>query len=147
MKRHFAPSLVALSLCALLGGARAAGAQDVVAIVPTPVDSVVVRAGAETSQQPVVPVAPVLSGPFAPVMRPFAPISSPDVRYPAVLPSSDVAVVQGRDWKMPTSRTLMIGGTAVALVGLLAVKGDAGAIMALTGGGVAVYGLYLHYNR
>ena len=51
------------------------------------------------------------------------------------------------DWKMPTSRALMIGGAATALIGLAAVGGDTGAIIALSGTAVAVYGLYLHYNR
>jgi hypothetical protein len=51
------------------------------------------------------------------------------------------------DWKMPTSRVLMIGGAAAAIVGLAAIGGDTGAIVALSGTAVAVYGLYLHYNR
>jgi hypothetical protein len=48
---------------------------------------------------------------------------------------------------MPTSRALMIGGAATAIVGLVAIRGDTGAIVALSGTAVAVYGLYLHYNR
>jgi hypothetical protein len=55
-----------------------------------------------------------------------------------------VAIV---DWKMPTSRALMIGGAATALIGVVAIGGDTGAIVGLTGTAVAVYGLYLHYNR
>ncbi len=147
MKRHLAPSLFALSLCALLGGARAADAQGVDAIVPTAIDSVVVRVQPEPAVSPTVVDARAASLDLAPVMRPSFPMIARGVQYPFAVPARDLAAFQGRSWKMPTSRTLMIGGTAVALVGLIAVKGDAGAIMALTGGGVAVYGLYLHYNR
>lgn len=147
MKRHLAPSLFALSLCALLGGARAARAQAADAIVPAPVDSVVVWVQPEPATSPSTD-ARTIAADLAPVVRPSGPMVTRDVRFPAALPASrDVATVLGRSWKMPTSRTLMIGGTAVALIGLLAVQGDTGAIMGLAGGGVAVYGLYLHYNR
>lgn len=147
MKRHLAPSLFALSLCALLGGARAADAQGVDAIVPVPVDSVVV--GVQPGAAVSLTVADASAPPrdLSPMMRSSSPIFARDVQYPAAVPSRDVAAFQGRSWKMPTSRTLMIGGTALALIGLIAVQGDAGAIMALAGGGVAVYGLYLHYSH
>ena len=148
MKRHLAPSLFALSLCALLGGARAADAQVADAIVPAPIDSVVVRV------QPAPPVSltaadgGAASVDLAPMIRPSFVAPVRDVQMPPALAASrDVAAFQGRSWKMPTSRTLMIGGTALAIIGLVAVKGDTGAIMALAGGGVAVYGLYLHYNH
>ena len=148
MKRHLAPSLFALSLCALLGGARVAGAQGVDAIVPAPIDSVAVLAQAASSTSPTVADARVASVDLAPVIRSsFAlPVRSVELP-PAFSASRDAAAFQGRNWKMPTSRTLMIGGTALAIIGLVAVKGDTGAIMALAGGGVAVYGLYLHYNH
>lgn len=147
MKRHLAPSLFALSLCALLGGARAAHAQAADAIVPAP-DSVVIRLQAEPATSASTADARTVAADLAPVVRPSGPMVTRDVQFPAALPASrDVATVLGRSWKMPTSRTLMIGGTAVALIGLLAVQGDTGAIMGLAGGGVAVYGLYLHYNR
>jgi hypothetical protein len=146
MKRHIAPSLFALSLCALLGGAGAAEAQGVHATVPTPVDSVV-RAP-EPSMSFAVVDAPIGSVDLAPVIRSSFPMTTRDVQVPPALSASrDIAAFQGRSWKMPTSRTLMIAGSVVALIGLFAVEGDEGAIMGLAGGGVAVYGLYLHYNR
>ena len=132
IRRQFALSLFALSLCALAGGARAADAQGVEAIVPTSIDSV---------RSTIADLAPTI--------RPASGILLRESRMAAAAsePRAVVAPVVGRSWKMPTSRTLMIGGTAAALIGLVAVKGDAGAIVALAGGGVAVYGLYLHYNR
>lgn len=131
MKRQFALSLFALSLCALTGGPRAADAQGVDATVPTSIDSLRSTAAG-----------------LAPTIRPASGILLHDSRIAvaSVKPRPLPAAVVGR-WKMPTSRTLMIGGAAAALIGLVAVKGDAGAIVALAGGGVAVYGLYLHYNR
>ena len=147
MKRHLAPLLFALSLCALPGGARAAGAQGVDAIVPGPVDSLVVEVP-RTVAMPDAAVAPAAPGDRSPVLRTALPLTVRDVQTPSHAPASpEFMAIQGRSWKMPASRTLMIGGTALALVGLVAVKGDAGAIMALAGGGVAVYGLYLHYNH
>src|SRR5690349_18016820 len=62
-------------------------------------------------------------------------------------PSTPAAPPPMVEWKMPTSRALMIGGAATAIIGLAAVGGDTGAIIALSGTAVAVYGLYLHYNR
>ena len=146
MKRHLASSLFALSLCGLLGGARAADAQGVDAIVPVAIDSVV-RVQPVAVVSPTVADAGVAAGDLAPVMRSSSPTIARAVQYPVAVPTRGVAAVQDRGWKMPASRTLMIGGTALALVGLFAVEGDPGAIMALAGGGVAVYGLYLHYNR
>ena len=142
MKRHLAPSL--LALCAVLGGARAAAAQGVDATVPPAVDSVIGLPAPALA----VPEAVVATIDLAPAIRPSLSMLARDARLGALRPASDdAAALQGRSWKMPASRTLMIGGTALAIVGLVAVKGDAGAIMALAGGGVAVYGLYLHYNR
>ncbi len=147
MKRHLAPSLIALSLCALLGGARAADAQSAEAIVPAAIDSV----DAQVTRP--APVANVVDQTRDPVdLRPMIRPATPMLLRSSLMPidatrPSELAAFQGRDWKMPTSRTLMIGGTAAALIGLLAVGGDTGAIIALAGGGVAVYGLYLHYNR
>jgi hypothetical protein len=146
MQRHLAPSLFALSLCALLGGARAAEAQGAEAIVPATIDSVdasVTRPGPLANAD-----APRELVDVRPMIRPATPV----LLRPALMPidaahPGELAALQGRDWKMPTSRTLMIGGTAAALIGLLAVGGDTGAIIAMAGGGVAVYGLYLHYNR
>ena len=147
MKRHLAPSLFALSLCALLGGAGAAHAQDVDAIVPAAVDSIVPRVASAPAASASDDVR-IVPGDLAPVVRPAVALIARDVQMPsATTAPRDVALLQGRSWKMPTSRTLMIGGTALALVGLMAVQGDTGAIMALSGGGIAVYGLYLHYNR
>ena len=147
MKRHLAPSLFALSLCALLGGARAADAQSAEAIVPATIDSVDASATRPAPAANAVVAASELVD-LRPMIRPATPM----FRRPALMPidatrPGELAALQGRDWKMPTSRTLMIGGTAAALIGLLAVGGDTGAIIAMAGGGVAVYGLYLHYNR
>ena len=147
MKRHFAPSLVALSFCALLGGARAANAQSVEAIVPTAIDSIA-PARAEPGVPASVGAATTPLPDLRPLMRPASPIL---LRHVDSVTNDDVLArelaVQGRSWKMPTSRTLMIGGVVAVIVGLAAVKGDTGAVIALAGGGVAVYGLYLHYNR
>ncbi len=148
MKRRFAPSLFALSLCALLGSVRTAGAQGAETVVATSLDSV-------ASMRVTAPNAPpIAAGAFGaqfthgPVIQRASAVRLADVAAaPDAARSRDLAVFQGRDWKMPTSRTLMISGVAAVAVGLLAVKGDAGAIIAMTGGGVAVYGLYLHYNR
>lgn len=132
MNRQFALSLFALSLCALPGGARIAGAQGVEAIVPPSIDSV---------RSTIADLAPTIRPASGILLR------ESGISLAASEPRAVAAPVVGRSWKMPTSRTLMIGGTAAALIGLVAVKGDAGAIVALAGGGVAVYGLYLHYNR
>ena len=146
MKSHLAPSLLALSICAVLGSARAAHAQGMDATLPAVVDSVVALQQPERSL--LVPGTVVATADLAPVIRPSLMTLAQDVRSGALTTASrDVAAIQGRSWKMPASRTLMIGGTALAIVGLVAVKGDAGAIMGLAGGGIAVYGLYLHYNR
>ena len=147
MKRHLAPSLFALSLCALLGGARAADAQAANATVPAPIDPPAAARAEAIHQSSVGPTAAAAITPSPMVLSAPSSIlnsgrSALDVAAPA-----GVAVVQGRDWKMPTSRTLMIGGTAAALIGLALIGGDTGAIIAMAGGGVAVYGLYLHYNR
>jgi len=146
MKRHFAPSLFALSLCALLGGARAADAQAAVATVPATIESPATPATPEMAPGARVSAPGDALPDLSPVVRPSRALYlNPDRSHEVA--ATALAPVQGRDWKMPTSRTLMIGGTAAALIGLVAIGGDAGAVVAMAGGGVAVYGLYLHYNR
>src|SRR5687768_337019 len=146
MKRHFAPSLFALSLCALLGGARAAEAQDANAIVPTPIDSAAVPA-LDNAEAPVVAASAAARGAFTPLNQPSAAMFL-RAQAPLAEEASTAGVAfQGRSWRMPSSRTLMIAGVAAVAIGLFAIEGDTGAIVALAGGGVAVYGLYLHYNR
>jgi len=146
MKRHLAHALFSLSLCAVMGGVRTAGAQAVDGIGPPTVDSAsIVIVAPLAPDAPALPaVIPVTTG-HPTVMAP-TPILLNDARRDAQdLPfNTPVAMV---DWKMPTSRVLMIGGAAAAIVGLAAIGGDTGAIVALSGTAVAVYGLYLHYNR
>ena len=147
MKRHLAASLFALSLCALPGGARAAEAQVATATVPSFIDSTAaLRADADSPSHVAASAgAGVPSGPM--VLTSTRGILNSDGPAVDVAAPAAVAAIQGRDWKMPTSRTLMIGGVAAAIIGLAVVGGDTGAIIAMAGGGVAVYGLYLHYNR
>jgi len=143
MKRHLAHALFSLSLCAVMGGVRTAGAQTVDGIGPPAVDSASIVIVAPDA--PALPaVIPVTTG--RPTVMAPTPILLNDARRDAQdLPfNTPVAMV---DWKMPTSRVLMIGGAAAAIVGLAAIGGDTGAIVALSGTAVAVYGLYLHYNR
>lgn len=146
MKRHLAPALFSLSLCAVMGGVQKAGAQTLDGIAPPTVDSASIAMVA-----PRAPSAPVLS-PAAPVMagRPTVMAPTPILLNDARVGAHDApfaAPAAMIDWKMPTSRALMIGGTAVAVVGLVAIGRDTGAIVALSGTAVAVYGLYLHYTR
>jgi hypothetical protein len=145
MKRHLAPALFSLSLCAVMGGVCTAGAQTLDAIAPSPVDSTTIAAPAPVALfAPAMPAAQQHAG--APTMMAPTPIvlGRDDVASDETRPVAPVAMV---DWKMPTSRALMIGGAATAIIGLAAVGGDTGAIIALSGTAVAVYGLYLHYNR
>ena len=149
MKRHLAHALFSLSLCAVMGGVRTAGAQTVEGIGPPTVDSasiaIVARLAPLAPDAPALPaVIPVTTG--RPTVMAPTPILLSDARRDAQdLPfTTPVAMV---DWKMPTSRVLIIGGAAAAIVGLAAIGGDTGAIVALSGTAVAVYGLYLHYNR
>ena len=146
MKRHLAHALFSLSLCAVMGGVRTAGAQTVEGIGPPTVDSASIAIVAPLAPDaPASPtVIPVTTG--RPTVMAPTPILLNDARRDAQdLPfATPVAMV---DWKMPTSRVLMIGGAATAIVGLAAIGGDTGAIVGLSGTAVAVYGLYLHYNR
>ena len=145
MKRHLAPALFSLSLCAVLGGVRTAGAQTLNACPSAAIDS--------SAPDVSVPVAPREIGS---AIRVSAAPAGPTILAPTAIGFS-AAITEERtpfapsaamvDWKMPTSRALIIGGTATALIGVLAVKGDTGAIIGLTGTAVAVYGLYLHYTR
>jgi hypothetical protein len=146
MKRHLAPALLSLSLCAVMGGVRTAGAQVVDGIGTPTVDSASIAIVAPLA--PTAPAMPALTPAVAgrpmvmaptPILLSDARLDAPDEPF-----SASVAMV---DWKMPTSRALMIGGAATAIVGLVAIGGDTGAIVALSGTAVAVYGLYLHYNR
>ena len=145
MKRYLAPALFSLSLCAVMGGIRTAGAQVANAAGEPRTDTMSVA-----SVAPVAAVSPELSPTVAGVGRPtiLAPTSvgyaGPRVEADAATIAPAVAMV---DWKMPTSRALIIGGAATAIIGLAAIGGDTGAIVALSGTAVAVYGLYLHYSR
>jgi len=146
MKRHLAPALLSLSLCAVMGGVGTAGAQTLDGTASVVIDSTVVS-----------PTAPVAVRERATEMHVPASSAAPMILAPTSIRLGAVAIGEDRmaiapaavmvDWKMPTSRALIIGGTATALVGVLAVKGDTGAIIGLAGTAVAVYGLYLHYTR
>ena len=146
MKRHLAPALLSLSLCAVMGGVRTAGAQVVDGIGTPTVDSASIAIVA-----PLAPTAPAMPAVTPAVAgRPMVMAPTPILLSDARLDAQDApfaASVAMVDWKMPTSRALMIGGAATAIVGLVAIGGDTGAIVALSGTAVAVYGLYLHYNR
>jgi hypothetical protein len=155
MKRHLAPALFSLSLCAVMGGVRSAGAQTT--------DGAVAQGADSASVAMIAPVTPLALGAAAPVRTTTMTLSSElaPVRGPVILSPTGVRAGDARigvetapaaapvmvDWKMPTSRALIIGGAATAIIGLAAVGGDTGAIIALSGTAVAVYGLYLHYNR
>ena len=146
MKRHLAPALFSLRLCAVMGGVRTAGAQTVDGVGSPTVDSASIAMVAPLAQpaRPMTVVTPVMGG--RPTIMAPTPILLSDVgRGADNLPVA--APVAMLDWKMPTSRVLMIGGAATAIIGLAAIGGDTGAIVALSGTAVAVYGLYLHYNR
>ena len=145
MKRHLAPALFSLSLCAVMGGVRTAGAQTPNATPAAAIDSSAPAVSApvvtrETVSAIGVSAAPAASTILAPTTIGFGTAITED-RTP-IAPAAAMV-----EWKMPTSRALIIGGTATALIGVLAVKGDTGAIIGLTGTAVAVYGLYLHYTR
>ena len=146
MKRHLAPALFSLSICAVMGGVRTAGAQAVDGIGTPTVDSagIAVAAPLAPTAPAMAAVTPVVAG--GPVVMVPTPIRLNEARLDAqdVPLAASVAMV---DWKMPTSRVLIIGGAATAIVGLAAIGGDTGAIVALSGTAVAMYGLYLHYNR
>ncbi len=145
MKKHLAPALFSLSLCAVLGGVRTAGAQTFDGIPAAVADSAI-RAS----------IAPAAAREIG-ASRDPGKLAGPTMLAPTPIRLGAANVVAERapiapaavivDWKMPTSRALMIGGAATALVGLVAVQGDTGAIIALGGTAVAVYGLYLHYTR
>jgi hypothetical protein len=144
MKRHLAPALFSLSLCAVMGGVQTAGAQAVSVAPALAIDTTTTVSIASV----VAPADPLPTAP-AParvtIMTP-APVGVTATRsVPADAPTRPAAAAF--DWKMPTSRALMIGGAATAIVGLVAIQGDTGAIVALGGTAVAVYGLYLHYSR
>jgi hypothetical protein len=142
MKRHLAPALFSLSLCAVMGGVRTAGAQVAEVAAGSSIDS--------TTVAPVVVMAP--SEIAASVTEARSTLVAPaavGVRAASIAPADapiEPAALMA-DWKMPTSRVLIIGGVATAVVGLVAIGGDTGAIVALSGTAVAVYGLYLHYSR
>jgi len=154
MKRHLAPALFSLSLCAVMGGVRSAGAQTTDGAVAQNADSASVAMIALAT-----PLALDAAAPVRTTAMTLPPVLAP-VRGP-VLAATGVRAGEARigvatapapapvmvDWKMPTSRALIIGGAATAIIGLAAVGGDTGAIIALSGTAVAVYGLYLHYNR
>jgi hypothetical protein len=83
-----------------------------------------------TSLTPAQQLAPTPSLLFAPV--PVTESSAPLVVQPAALSRRD-------------GFGMMIGGGALFVAGLL-VGGDAGTLMALAGGGVGAYGLYLYFR-
>lgn len=147
MKRNLAPALFMLSLCAVLGGAREAGAQKVDATLPAIADSTLAAIevlAPEPSPVTVVTQPPLRGGP---VIAEPSPILLRDAHPIPEMLAGSAALPVAADWRMPASRTLIIGGTAAAIIGLAAVGGDAGAVIALSGTAVALYGLYLHYNR
>ena len=146
MKRDLAPALFMLSLCAVLGGAREAGAQRVEASAFAINDSTLAAVQAPARKlEPVTIVAkPELRG--GPVILPASPILLRDAAQPARM-NAGLAAPAPVDWRMPTSRSMIIGGSAAVIIGLALVGGDTGAIIAMSGTAVALYGLYLHYNR
>ena len=145
MKRHLAPALFSLSLCAVMGGIRTAGAQVANA-----------AGGPTTDAMSVASVAP-LAAAVPELMPTVAALGAPTITAPTTVgvlgprvEADNVTIAPAAamvDWKMPTSRALIIGGAATAVIGLAAIGGDTGAIVALSGTAVAVYGLYLHYSR
>ncbi len=156
MKRHLAPALFSLSLCAVMGGVRTAGAQTA--------DGAAAQIADSASVMTIAPAITLAFNAAAPAptasSRPAS--GSTFVVSPVILATTGVrprelavgtataafpTPVPRVDWKMPTSRALMIGGAATAVIGLAAIGGDTGAIIAMSGTAVAVYGLYLHYNR
>jgi hypothetical protein len=151
MKRHLAPALFSLSLCAVMGGVRTAGAQTLTELPPLVADSASVAPPSIAIDADLASTPPTLApreqfmagGPM--ILAPTTiPLGTPGVRASA---SPVVAPVAMANWKMPTSRALMIGGAATAIIGVAVIGHDTGAIVALSGAAVAVYGLYLHYNR
>ena len=133
MTNRLRPALVAIALAALAGSARA----DAQRRADTVIGLEVTDSLAATDSRVVATTrlhGPLVAGP-TPVSR-TVPASA---RHDA-----PVAAAQGRP-RMPTSRALIIGGTAAALAGIV-IGGDAGAIVAVTGTVGAVYGLYLHYR-
>ena len=141
--RHLAPALFSLSLCAVMGGVRTAGAQTLDEIPMAAMDSTA-------------PAAPLAAREIASAIRMSTAPAGPTILAPTAI-GLGAAITEERaaiapaavmvDWKMPASRALIIGGAATALIGVIAVKGDTGAIIGLAGTAVAVYGLYLHYTR
>lgn len=145
MKRHLAPALFSLSLCAVMGGVRTAGAQTLDALPAAAVDSLSPAATAPIGPGEFVSTIRMSSAAVGPTI--LAP-TSVQLRATVTEQRASIAPAAVRvDWKMPTSRALMIGGAATAIIGVVAVKGDTGAIIGLAGTAVAVYGLYLHYTR
>lgn len=146
MKRDLAPALFMLSLCAVLGGAREAGAQRFEAPAFAMNDSTLTAVQAPGRELEAVTIVAKQDGRGAPVIVPASPILLRDARQPARM-NAGLAAPAPVDWRMPTSRSMIIGGSAAAVLGLALVGGDTGAIIAMSGTAVAVYGLYLHYNR
>ena len=156
MKRHLAPALFSLSLCAVMGGVRTAGAQTA--------DGAAAQIADSASVTMIAPAIPLAFDAGAPALAASSRLTSGStaIGSPVILAATGVrpgdlaigvatapvpAAVPMVDWRMPTSRALMIGGAATAVIGLAAIGGDTGAIIAMSGTAVAVYGLYLHYNR
>ncbi len=145
MKRHLAPALFSLTLCAVMGGVRTAGAQTANDVVTVEADSAVSTADLHGQAAATFRIGSGMTAGRPTILAPTPMvIGRADDRLDARAP---LAVAPMVDWKMPTSRALMIGGVATAIIGLAVVGEDTGAIIALTGTAVAVYGLYLHYNR
>ena len=134
MKNPLLPALIAIG--ALVGGARADAQRPENVLVVESFPAPPPAAGIQSTPASLsVTVGPVAAAP-TPVIRAAVPANSAAVAAP---------VVQGGRLRMPTSRVLIIGGTAAALTGIL-VGGDTGAIVAVTGTASAIYGLYLHYR-
>jgi hypothetical protein len=138
MRKHVGLALVAIALAAMAGSPRAhAQRADGHPVPVLAVDGSTLVAGLA----PAIPSSdagrsrgPVIAGPTI-VTRAAAESATP----------GDAASIAQAGTRMPTSRVLIIGGTAAALAGIL-IGGDAGAIVAVTGTVGAVYGLYLHYR-
>ena len=139
MTRNLLPALAILWIGALVGGACAAGAQRPETLSPAaPAAEASVVTSRDAATLPALGHAFSIDPLFATtsIVRSSSSFAVPDAAAPAV----------AIDWRMPSSRALIVGGTATALVGLFVVKREAGAAMACVGGAAAIYGLYLRFR-
>jgi hypothetical protein len=142
MNQPLLPALIALAFAALAGGARADAQRPETAVTATPAP-VTTMAVAPASTPTGSAVATAGRSHLGPTIVPPTGVTVGTAE--AAEPTRDAALILQRARRMQTSRLLMIGGTALAIGGLF-IGGDAGAIVSVTGGSAAVFGLYLHYR-